>query len=323
MIFAVWIPLLMPLLAVPAARRLAESLPPRAAAWLLTGCAAALAACTTAALGLLMAAGALWLPPVAAFGHLSLSLLGGDADVTVPAASVAGALLTCCAIAVTRRALRHRAELRAARRTADAHALAGDLCIVPDAAPDAFALPGRPDRVVVTAGMLRALPPAEREALFAHERAHLTGRHHLFLLTVALASACHPLLRGLRPSLAYALERWADESAASRVGDRRVTARAIGRAALAARAHTAAVPRPSTALAATTGPVPRRVAALLAPDHPTDHPRIHLGLHGRRLIAAALLACVTFSAAAAVEAAADLHQTVESAQGEHHGDHGD
>ncbi|WEB40318.1 M56 family metallopeptidase [Streptomyces yunnanensis] len=318
MIFAVWLPLVMPLLAVPTARRLAESLPPRAAAWLLAGCAAALAACTAAALGLLTAAGALRLPPVAAFGHLERALPGGDAVVTVPAAPVAGALLACCAFAVARRALRHRAELRAARRAADAHGLAGDLCVLPEAAPDAYALPGRPGRVVVTAGMLRALPPAEREALFAHERAHLAGRHHLFLLAAELAAVCHPLLRELRSPLAYALERWADESAAARVGDRQVTARAIGRAALAARTH-AAAPRPSAAPAATTGPVPRRVAALLGSDRAADRPRGRSLPGGRRLIAATLLACVAFSAAGAVDAAADLHQTVETAQGEQPG----
>ncbi|WP_406220069.1 M56 family metallopeptidase [Streptomyces decoyicus] len=316
MIFAVWIPLLMPLLAVPAARRLARSLPPRAAAWLLTGCAAALAACTAAALGLLTAAGALRLPPVAALGDLSLPLLGGDPVVSVPAAGVAAALLTACALAVVHRTLRHHTELRTARRTTDAHPPSGDLCVLPDSAPDAYALPGRPGRVVVTAGMLRALPPDEREALFAHERAHLAGRHHLFLLTVALAAVCHPLLRSLRAPLAYALERWADEAAASRVGDRRVTARAIGRAALAARPAAAAAHRPGTVLAATAGPVPRRVAALLAPERAVDHPPVRAGLHGRRLIAAALLACVTFSAAAALDAAADLHETVEVAQGE-------
>ncbi|MFJ9849995.1 M56 family metallopeptidase [Streptomyces sp. NPDC101150] len=316
MIFAVWVPLLMPLLAVPAARRLAESLPPRAAAWLLTGCAAALALCAGAALGLLVAAGALWLPVVAALGNLSLPLLGGDPSLTVPVAYAAGALLTACAVAAARRGLRHRAELRTARRATDAHTVAGDLCILPDPVPDAYALPGKPHRVVVTAGMLRALAPAEREALFAHERAHLAGRHHLFLLTVALASACHPLLRGLRAPLAYALERWADESAASQVGDRRLTARAIGRAALAGPGTPAAGPpsprRPGAALAATAGPVPRRVAALLSPGRPAARRRPA----GRRLVAAALLACVAFSAAGTLDAAADLHRSVETAQGE-------
>ncbi|MFE1174297.1 M56 family metallopeptidase [Streptomyces sp. NPDC058773] len=316
MILAVWIPLLMPLLAVPAARRLAGSLPPRAAAWLLTGCAVALAACTAAALALLLAAGALRLPPVAALGHLSPPLLGGDPAVTVPAAWAAAATLAACAATVVHRARRHRAELRTARRATDAHAPAGDLCVLPDPAPDAYALPGRPGRVVVTAGMLRALSPDEREALFAHERAHLAGRHHLFALTAALAAACHPLLRSLRAPLAYALERWADEAAASRVGDRRVTARAIGRAALAAAPSAAGPHRPGTVLAATTGPVPRRVAALLTPEPMPGHPPIRPGSAGRRLIAVALLACVTFSAASALDAAADLHTTVEVAQGE-------
>ncbi|AJC55873.1 M56 family metallopeptidase [Streptomyces sp. 769] len=320
MIFAVWLPLVMPLLAVPTARRLAESLPPRAAAWLLAGCVAALASCTAAALGLLTAArGDCGCRLVAAFRPPGAGAAGrDDAVVTVPAAPVAGALLACCAFAVARRALRHRAELRAARRAADAHGLAGDLCVLPEAAPDAYALPGRPGRVVVTAGMLRALPPAEREALFAHERAHLAGRHHLFLLAAELAAVCHPLLRELRSPLAYALERWADESAAARVGDRQVTARAIGRAALAARTH-AAAPRPSAAPAATTGPVPRRVAALLGSDRAADRPRGRSLPGGRRLIAATLLACVAFSAAGAVDAAADLHQTVETAQGEQPG----
>jgi Zn-dependent protease with chaperone function len=38
-----------------------------------------------------------------------------------------------------------------------------------------------PGRIVVTTGMLGALDPDEREALFAHERARLRGRHHLVL----------------------------------------------------------------------------------------------------------------------------------------------
>ncbi|WP_260635684.1 M56 family metallopeptidase [Streptomyces angustmyceticus] len=306
MIFAVWIPLLMPLLAVPAARRLARSLPPRAAAWLLTGCAVALAACTTTALVLLLTAGALRLPQVAALGHLALPLPGGDPAVSLPTAGAAAALLTAAALGAVRHARRHHTALRAARRATGAHPTAGDLCVLPDDAPDAYALPGRPGRVVVTAGMLRALPPDEREALFAHERAHLAGRHHLFLLTTALAAACHPLLRSLRAPLAYALERWADESAAARVGDRRLTARAIGRAALATRP---APHRPRTLLAATAGPVPHRVAALLAPEPSAAPAARTTAAHGRRLLAAtALLACLVTSAASAMDAATDLHE---------------
>ncbi len=245
---AVWVPLLLPLLAAPAARRLADALPPRAAAWLVAVAAAALALCSTAALALLAGAGALRLPPVAALGHLVLPVVGDQ--VTVPAACAAGGLLAAVAVAAVRTLRRHVVLPARARRAAEeAGTAAGDLTVLRDAGPDAYALPGRPGRIVVTAGMLRALGPDEREALLAHERAHLAGRHHLFLAVVALAGACHPALRVLRGPLSYALERWADEAAAEAVGDRRLAARAIGRAALASRA----APRPFAALSAAVG----------------------------------------------------------------------
>ncbi|WP_433890199.1 M56 family metallopeptidase [Streptomyces sp. CA-111067] len=306
--YAVWAPLLVPLLGAPAARRLGDALPPRLAAWLLAGSAVALAACSTAALCLLAGAGALRLPPVAAVGHLVLPVVGDQE--TIPAACVAAALLTAVVVALVRTARRHVVVAGRARRAAVAEGTAaGDLTVVQDAGADAYALPGRPGRIVVTTGMLRALDPAEREALLAHERAHLAGRHHLFLTAVALACACHPALRMLRGPLSYALERWADESAATAVGDRRVAARAIGRAALASRP----VLRPHAALPAAAGPVPRRVAALLAAD--TAGAR-HVGGRGVRAIAAVLLGCLAVSAVCALEAAADLHGSIEVAQGE-------
>uniref|UniRef100_UPI002FDBB61E M56 family metallopeptidase n=1 Tax=Streptomyces sp. IBSBF 2435 TaxID=2903531 RepID=UPI002FDBB61E len=242
--YAVWVPLLLPLLAAPAARRLAEALSPRAAPWLLAGSAVALAACSTTALALLAGAGALRLPPVAALGHLVLPVLGDQ--VTVPAACVAAVLLAAVAAALFHES-RQRVVLaaRARRAVAASGTAAGDLTVLDDEGPDAYALPGRPGRIVVTTGMLKALGPAEREVLLAHERAHLAGRHHLFLTALALACACHPALRVLRGPLSYALERCADEAAAAAVGDRRVAARAIGRAALAARPTAR---RPRTAL---------------------------------------------------------------------------
>ncbi|MGW7378006.1 SpoIIE family protein phosphatase [Streptomyces sp. NPDC054794] len=47
-----------------------------------------------------------------------------------------------------------------------------------DEQPDAYALLGRPGRIVVTSGMLRALPAEERAVLLAHEQAHLAHGHH-------------------------------------------------------------------------------------------------------------------------------------------------
>ncbi|MET7527050.1 M56 family metallopeptidase [Streptomyces sp900116325] len=187
----------------------------------------------------------------------------------------------------------------------------GELAVVRDSRPDAYALPGlpgSPGRIVVTTGMLRALDPAERDALLAHERAHLAGRHHLFLAAAEVAALCHPALRSLRAPMGYALERCADEAAAVAVGDRRVAARAIGRAALAARAAEEVEGRPRVALAATAGPVPRRIAALLG--RATPRPRVG------RAAAAALLACLALSGAAALDATHDLHSSIEVAQGE-------
>ncbi|GAA1360809.1 M56 family metallopeptidase [Streptomyces beijiangensis] len=309
MIYAVWLPFLLPLIAVPAARRIAEALAPRPAAWLLTATTVALALCSTAALALLVVAGALLLPPVAAIGDLIKPLAGGNVLLTGLAAGAAAALLCFGATVLVRTVRRQTAELCEARRLMG-RPKAGDLSVLRDGRPDAYALPGRPGRIVVTTGMLQALEPVEREALFAHERAHLSGRHHLFLACAELAALCHPTLRSLRPSIGYALERWADESAADAVGDRSVAARAIGRAALAARS--APSPRPSAALAAAAGPVPRRVAALL------DRRPAAARSRGRtvRGFAVVLLACLALSAGAAVEAGTDLHRSVETAQGE-------
>ncbi|MFE6494321.1 M56 family metallopeptidase [Streptomyces sp. NPDC057747] len=314
MIYAVWVPLLMPFLAVPAARRLADALSPVRAVRLLAATGVGLALCSVLALVLLVVPGATRFSVVFALGELVRPLSDAVPAATVPLAAAALALLVGCTAAVARAARRHWAELRRAGRL-DGRA-DGELAVLRDSRPDAYALPGRPGtpgRIVVTTGMLRALDPAERDALLAHERAHLAGRHHLFVAAVEAAALCHPALRSLRAPMGYALERCADEAAASAVGDRRIAARAIGRAALAARAAEGAPqPRPRVALAAAAGPVPRRVAALLGRN--TARPRVGRGA------AAALLACLVASGVAALDATNDLHSSIEVAQGEgaHH-----
>ncbi|WP_329201598.1 MULTISPECIES: M56 family metallopeptidase [unclassified Streptomyces] len=315
MIYMVWLPLLVPFLAGPAGRRLVACLPPAQAAWLLTITAAGLALGSTTALALLVIPGATRLHAVATLGRLLTPLATGSPDSVVAVALAASGLLAWCAFVLVRGLYRRLVQLREARRLA---ARAGsELVVLADDFPDAYALPGRPGRIVATSGMLRALSPAEREALLAHERAHLTGRHHRFTAVVELAALCHPALRALREPLVYALERSADEHAAHAVGDRRLTAQAIGKAALAVRAARAACPaaarrRPGIALAATAGPVPRRVAALLDQHSGTARTRRDT----RIAIAAALLACLALSATSAVEAADDLHTSIEVAQGE-------
>jgi beta-lactamase regulating signal transducer with metallopeptidase domain len=82
-------------------------------------------------------------------------------------------------------------------------------------------------------------------------------------LAAELAAAINPMLRPTTATIAHAVERWADEDAARAVGDRRLVARTLARAALLQ--HHPSQTAPSTAVAATGGNVVSRVHALLAP----------------------------------------------------------
>lgn len=109
----------------------------------------------------------------------------------------------------------------------------GELAVVPVADPHAFAVPGRPGRVLITQGLLSLLDGKERRVVLAHERAHLTGRHHWLRAAAEVCAAMNPLLVPVREALAFLLERNADEHAARVSGSREVTARALAKVALA------------------------------------------------------------------------------------------
>ncbi|MFD3922772.1 M56 family metallopeptidase [Streptomyces sp. NPDC058595] len=277
----VLLPLLLPLTAVPVARLAERHLHPRVATRLLSALAAVLAVCSTVCLGLLVVVGTVQLP-----GHpLPDAWADREAPATAPYEEAAGkgAVVALLAVAVSwsTSARRHR---RVRRRAEDALAGVpdGELAVLNDEAAYAYALPGVRNgpavrawftggrsvrevtsggRIVVSTAMLASLDADERAALVAHERAHLAGRHHRYLLLVRFAARANPLLRPLRSAVAYATERWADEEAARVTGERRVVARAIGKAALVSRG----TPTPTLAGFAAPGPVPRRVAALLEP----------------------------------------------------------
>jgi len=287
---AVYLPLMLPLCAAAGAWPLAMRLPPMVGTWLLTGAGVALAALSTAALGLLAFAGVLRIPLVASLGHLSAAVIRREDPASLSAALAAAALLAAAVLAA--------------------------VVVVPDGSADAYTAPGWPGRIVVTAGMLDALAPAEQEVLLAHERAHAAGHHYLFIALSHFAAAANPLLRPVAAAVSYTVERWADETAAGRCGDRRLTARAVGKAALASSLTTAPRGRaavetgitgpavnPVRRLTRRPGPVPRRVAALLAPS-PSARP----------LLVAAAAAVVLVSGAAALDAAYELHAFVELAQ---------
>jgi Zn-dependent protease with chaperone function len=109
----------------------------------------------------------------------------------------------------------------------------GELAVVQVEAPHAFAVPGRPGRVLITQGLLALLDGKERRVVLAHERAHLAGWHHGLRALVEVCAAINPMLIPVRESVAFLVERNADEHAAMVSGSREVTARALAKAALA------------------------------------------------------------------------------------------
>ena len=322
---AIYLPLVIPVLAALAARPLADRLPPVAATWLLAASSLALALASSAVLGLLALSALVRIPLVAGVADMSVPVFRRGDSVSLPVAIAAGALLAAAAAAAIKAVWRRGAAIVAAGRQARRLPGAGQVVVTEDAAADAYTLPGWPCRIVITAGMLRALSTPEREVLLAHERSHAIGSHYLFTSVARLAAAANPLLRPVAAQVCYTVERWADERAAAVTGDRPLAARAIARAALAASAAPSDRPSPATALGIVTrerrdggedgkhrfsglslrgaGPVPRRVAALLAPP-----PRI------RMILPVAALALVALSGLSALEAARDLHALLELAQ---------
>jgi Zn-dependent protease with chaperone function len=308
--YMIYVPLAASALAAGGARPLAERLPPRTSTWLLTVSGVILAAASSAALGLLAVSASLRLPIIDSLGGMSGTALRHLHLAPLVVGLGAAMLFAVAAGSAVRAGWLRSIALWSAHRQGRRLAGGEQMVVIADPAVDAYALPGRPATIVVTTGMLDALTPAERAVLIAHERAHASGCHFVFTTLARLAAAANPLLRPLAASVAYTVERWADEEAARATGSRTVAARAVATAALAA---AAAPPRDRTAVALGalprvvkgrgTGSVPRRVGALLAPP-----PR-------RRLLLLTLAtAVVAVSALAALDAAGSLHAVVELAQ---------
>ncbi|MFJ8820658.1 M56 family metallopeptidase [Streptomyces sp. NPDC102467] len=263
--FAVFLPLVLPLTAWPVARLAERHLHPRAATLLLTAVGGVLGLSSTLCLGLLAIVGTAQLPgnplPDGWADPEVRAAVPHDEVVGKAAVGALGAVLASCTAFLLHR---RRTGRQATRALAGLPPRRG-IAVLPDAIPYARALPD--GRIVVSTGMLAGLNSPERRALFAHERAHLVVGHHRHLLLTGLTARANPFLRPLRTSVTYTVERWADEEAARAVGDRRLTARAVGKAALLTPSRTLpGPPAPSGAPAfAAPGPVPRRVAALLGP----------------------------------------------------------
>lgn len=209
---------------------IARRLPPALGTWLLSVGGLVAAAGSIAVLGFLAFAWVGQVPLLAAQGHWSTTALRHADPVPGPVELVA--LLGLAVISVRLLAVavrRGRALLTAYRLAATLSAHGEELAVLDDPAPLAYAVPGRPGRIMASTGLLRALDAGERRAVLAHERSHLRHRHHLHHAAGQLAATI-PLLRRIPAALMLATERWADEDAARTVR-RDTVARALTRSA--------------------------------------------------------------------------------------------
>ena len=196
-----------------------------------------------------------------------------------------GAFAVTQAARVGRSLLRARASSRRHARSAHiiGRRVAGVDGLVLDAPQKvAYCLAGRPGTIVITNAAIATLEPPHLDAVIAHERAHLAGRHHLLLATTRALAASLPRIRLFtvaETEIAGLLEMCADDSAARRHGAAALLAAILALAG--------ADPIPSAALGANTVGVFARVRRLTDPD--TAAARIRA-----RLLLAAVTAVIVF-----------------------------
>jgi len=251
----VWLPMAAAVTAALASGLLYRRIPPKLATPLLT------VIVITAALGVAWALVITMLAFVMQIGWVGTAAGWCDVLVTphhrVPALlGMASAMAFWVGLARMALWLRHRrAVVRSLQQSSPA------VEIIPSPLPTAFAVPGRPGHIVVSQGMLDSLEDAQRDALIAHEQAHLDCGHHRYVVAVEAATRAVPVLHPLRRRVRYCTERWADEVAATVVGDRLVVASAITQAALSGSTFSG-----PASLDIAGESVAARVTALLRPD---------------------------------------------------------
>ena len=151
---------------------------------------------------------------------------------------------------------RMRAEQRDLIDIVAAHDRGGRVRVLQHPTPTAYCIPGRGSRVVLSQGVLDALPDDQLDAVIAHEEAHLRGRHDLLLEFFSVAHAAVPA--PLRSQTALSEVRLLVEVLADRAAARRSGEVATARALVAL----VGSPTPDAALGAgTTAPVRLRLLA--------------------------------------------------------------
>lgn len=139
--------------------------------------------------------------------------------------------------------------------------------------PAAYCVPGRGVGIVVTRGALDRLTGPELRAVLAHERAHLSGRHHLLVTWTRLLDTAFPgvpLLRAATREVPELVEWAADDRAAREIGPHAL-AHALG---IMASSGTGG---PDPALSATGACPVRRVRRQVQPPEPPAGWAAHAG----------------------------------------------
>ena len=111
---------------------------------------------------------------------------------------------------------------------------ASDLLEVPSRVPVAMTVGVFRRRIVISSALRGLLTPLEREAVIAHERAHVKGRHSVILLlaqSLVHAFGRIPPVREAASCIVVSLELAADDAAVIEVGDPFVVASALERMA--------------------------------------------------------------------------------------------
>src|ERR1700731_369021 len=195
-------------------------------------------------------------------------------------ATVAGLGLTMAVAVAARTTLTATTHLRAAGRQALRHAQTARLVgrpepalgavLVEHAQPAAYCVAGRQPTVILTTGAVQALDPGQLDAVLAHERAHLAGRHHRLLALARIGREVLPflpLMRDAEQQVARLGELHADDEAI-RARDPRLLATALVVLATGA--------SPASALAAGATDSIQRIHRLLGPSEPLGRARRQL-----------------------------------------------
>jgi Zn-dependent protease with chaperone function len=263
------------------------------AVWLIV-LASVLASWATAAAALVVYAARTWSQPdplavgacLAALRSAAAGQHGVGTQIGLWAmAIVVGVFTVTRAARVGRSLLRARASSRRHSRSAHivGRRVAGVDGLVLDAPQKiAYCLGGRPATIVITTAAIAALEPPHLDAVLAHERAHLTGRHHLLLAATRALAASLPRIRLFtlaETEIAGLLEMCADDTAARRHGTAALLAAILALAG--------ADPIPAAALGANTVGVCARVSRLTDPETAAAHVRA-------RLLLAAVTAVIVF-----------------------------